>query len=281
MAGDHLIDDYLATVRSRLRWRHDLDDIEAELRDHLCSATERLIDAGIDDEEAHHRVLDRFGDSGDVAVAFASAGSRGVALPTKFSRAGGAAALFAAAGWLVAASAFGLAWIFEHRTGDWGGRSQVAWGLGSISLLASMVATAFLVRALDRRHGGLGVLGRLGIALAALASVASIISWFFVLWGLLLGTGAVLITLAILGRDLAPLVPTVTFGATAVVSALTFAVLRGLEVGTADEWGDYPIANRTTIAVACVGFAAACFGLGRWLRSETPVDPADLPAVAA
>lgn len=280
MASYDLIDDYLGQLRSQLRWRGDVAEIDVELRDHLYSAAERLEDDGADHNDAQRAVLTRFGESRSVALSFASVGKRGIAVPTRFSRKSGTFAVAASLGWLVVAGAFGLAWAFESASGEWERRSRIAWSVGTISLVVSVLATAVLIAALDRRHGGLGVIGRVGIGLAAIAAVTSLVSWLFVLWGFLIGVSAVLISTAIVRRGVAPRGPTLVFGTTPVISLLTYLVLRGLHVGTPDQWGDYPIADRTTVVVGCIGFAAATFGLGRWLRKETPVDPADLPVVA-
>lgn len=280
MASYDLIDHYLERLHGQLRWRGDVAEIDVELRDHLYSAAERLEEDGAHHEEAQQDVLARFGEPGNVALSFASVGKRGIAVPTNFTRRTGTFAVLGSMGWLIVTAGFGLAWTFDEFSGDWEERSQIAWVLGSIGLLASVIATAFLIAALDRRHGGLGVIGRIGIGLAGIAALTSILSWAFFLWGLLIGAGAALVSTAISRRGIAPIGPTMTFGITPVVSLLTFAVLRSLEVGTADQWGDYPIANRAAIVVGCVGFAIATFGLGRWLRRETPVDPANLPVVA-
>jgi hypothetical protein len=276
MASYHLIDAYLERLRGQMRWHGDAAAIDVELRDHLQSAAERLKDGGVDHEDAQRDVLARFGEASNVALSFASAGKRGIAVPTTFTRKSGTVALVGAVVWLVVMSGFGLAWIFEEQSGTWERRSQTAWSVGSIGLLCSVVATALLIAALDRRHGGLGLLGRVGIGLAALAAITSIVSWLFVVWGFLIGLSAILVSTAIVRRGIAPIGPTAIFGATPLISFLAFAVLRGLEVGTADRWGDYAIADRTAVVVGCMGFAAGMFGLGRWLRSEAPVDPADL-----
>ena len=276
MASYHLIDTYLATLRNQLRWRGDTDEIDVELRDHLYSAAERLVNDGIAQDDAQNEVLARFGDPATVALSFASAGKRGLAVPTNFTQTAGTIAMIASLGWLLVLGAWGLSWIIEEQSGQWEGWSQAAFSVATISLIGSVLATALLVAALDRRHGGLGVIGQIGIGLAGLSAVTSIVSWLFVVWGLLIGSSAILIAAAIVRRGIAPVGPTVIFGLTPVISFLSFAILRGLEVGTADQWGDYQIAEVVSLAVGCVGFVAATFGLGRWLHRETPIDQADL-----
>ncbi len=42
MADYALIDGYVDTLRARMRWRGDVEDLVAEVRDHLYSAVEGL-----------------------------------------------------------------------------------------------------------------------------------------------------------------------------------------------------------------------------------------------
>ena len=55
MAEYTLIDGYLETMRSSIRWRRDLDDVLAEMEDHLISAAQGLEARGtkrMDDQRA-------------------------------------------------------------------------------------------------------------------------------------------------------------------------------------------------------------------------------------
>ena len=46
MAHYALIDGYLDTMRSEIRWRKDLDDVVSEMEDHLYSTVEHLVASG-------------------------------------------------------------------------------------------------------------------------------------------------------------------------------------------------------------------------------------------
>ena len=78
MANYALIDGYLESMRSSIRWRRDLDDVIAEIDDHLISATERIEARGANRLDAQRRTLDQFGDPKVLAVAFASTPTGGI-----------------------------------------------------------------------------------------------------------------------------------------------------------------------------------------------------------
>ncbi len=87
---DHdLIDGYLMELRRALRWRADLDDVCAEVEDHLRENAERLVATGVAPAEAQRRTLECFGDLGMVARSFAATPSGGLAVPTTFTRRSG------------------------------------------------------------------------------------------------------------------------------------------------------------------------------------------------
>ena len=85
MADYALIDGYLDSLRTAVRWRRDLDDLVAELEDHLYSAVEQFEARGIESRLAQQRTLERFGDPDVLATAFASTPQGGFAVPTTFS----------------------------------------------------------------------------------------------------------------------------------------------------------------------------------------------------
>ncbi len=268
MAGYDLIDDYLAALRRRLTWRIDVDDVIAEAEDHLVSAVERAIDDGATHERAQHQVLARFGDSTTVAAAFAATSTGGLAMPTKFTKMAGLAAMVAAALWVIAASA----WVLDEVLDRSGSAGDALVYVAFASLVGAAVATAVLVVGLNRRHGGLGPLGAIGLALVGLGTLATLLFWFVMGWGVLFALGMLLVAAAVNARGVAPTGPTVAFGGAWLVGVVTWSVLRYLEVGTRDEWGDYPIVSPAAVAVAAVILAPGLIGLGRWLRAETPAD---------
>ena len=95
MAEHTLITGYVNKLRSAVTWRQDLDDVIAELEDHLYSAVERLEARGTDALSAQRATLERFGDTNDVIAAFASNSRGGIAVPTKSTQSAGTAAAYA------------------------------------------------------------------------------------------------------------------------------------------------------------------------------------------
>ena len=268
MAGHELIDDYLGALRRRLAWRPDVDDVLAEVGDHLFSAVERLVTEGTDPEAAERLVLERFGDSTTVATAFAATGNGGLAVPTRFTQLAGMVAHVAAALWVAMAAC----WLIDQVLDPTGVVETAIGVLAFATLMGAASATVVVVVGLNKRHGGLGPLGTIGVGLVALGVVSTLLFWFVMGWGVLLAVGMGLVALAMHGRRLAPTAATIAFGGAWLVGITTWSVLRYLEVGTRDEWGDYPIVSPIAIVVGVVILAPGLVGLGHWLRAETPAD---------
>ena len=108
MADYALIDDYLKGLRALVLWRRDVDDLVDELEDHLCSAVEQSEARGTATELAQQNTLERFGDAGELAAAFASAPKGGLAVPTQFTKDAGGAALLSVVALSLALGGFGL-----------------------------------------------------------------------------------------------------------------------------------------------------------------------------
>jgi hypothetical protein len=72
--------------------------------------------------------------------------------------------------------------------------------------------------------------------------------------------------------DVAPRAATAAFGGAWTLGVITWIVLRALEVGTADEWGDYWVAHWALLGVGVSVMAIGLVGLGTWLRAEQPAD---------
>ena len=95
MAEYVLIDGYVDTLRTRVRWRRDVDDLVAEVEDHLYSTVERFEARGTDSQLAQRKTLDRFGDPDLMADSFASTPRGVISVPTKFTKTAGLSALLA------------------------------------------------------------------------------------------------------------------------------------------------------------------------------------------
>jgi hypothetical protein len=268
MAGYELIDSYLGELRRRLTWSPDLDDTMAEAEDHLLCAVERLIEDGEHREDAQHIVLTRFGHTTTVAAAHAATSRGGFAMPTRFTRLAGIGAIVAAILWATSAAA----WLIDHFV-DPRGAAEVAVGLVAFAtLVGAAVLTTVVVIGLDRRHGGLGPLGNIGLVLVGVGVVATLMFWFVMGWGTLLAAGMLLIAIAVRARGLAPSRATIAFGSAWAVGVAVWSILRIMEVGTRDEWGDYPVVSPVAIAVGVAILMPGLIGLGRWLSTETPQD---------
>ena len=264
MAEYVLIDGYVDTLRTRVRWRRDVDDLVAEVEDHLYSTVERFEATGTDSQLAQRKTLDRFGDPDLMADAFASTPRGGIAVPTKFTKTAGLAALVAAALWVGAILFAGVYALFDTEAlPPW----LVLVGLVVGASAMTLMATA----GLRERHGGFGVLGMAGLIILGIGVAATmIIVWAIPFWMTVQGVGLLFVALAVLPLRVAPRLPTIAYGSGMLLGAIAFGVARGLEVGSPDQWGDYPMAYLIGGSVGFAILAAGLLGIGLWLRSEEP-----------
>lgn len=279
MAYYALIDGYLETVRVRSR-RHDVDDVLAELEDHLYSTVESLIVAGIDPGLAERQTLERFGDLDLMADSFASPIRGGPAVPTRFTKRAGTLSVVGALLWLITVGSWWLAGLSppwgEVEYDSLNTVSGVLYAIGAASLLAAVLLTFVTVLALSRRHGGLGPAGQVGVVFCALAVIAAFAAWVFIGWGSLLLAGTILTAIALVKRGIAPHLPTLAFGVSMLAGGITAVLLRAvdgsLSSGWVGLWGDQWIPDLIGITVAAVLIGIGHLGIGTWLRSEVPVD---------
>jgi hypothetical protein len=286
VANYALIDGYLESMRSSIRWRRDLDDVIAEIEDHLISATERFEEHGSNRVRAQQRTLDEFGDPKVLAVAFASTPTGGIAVPTTFTQSAGLLAIVSAAAWIVGLVAIAISAGLPDATGvdptEFVANSQtIVFIIGSMSLLAAGALMLAAMMGLYRRHGSLGVLGITGLGITGLGVVTLLIAWAFALWMSLIGLGVLLFAISLLRRDISPRIWTVVWGGGMAIGATTWWVIRLMEVGTPDQWGDYPLAVAFGLPIGVTIMAIGLIGIGRWLRSEEPVDLLPSPPLAS
>lgn len=286
MAEYALIDGYLETLRSSIRWRRDLEDVLAEMEDHLISAAERLEARGTDRLDAQRDTLDRFGDPQVLAVAFASTPTGGTAVPTSFTRTAGRTAIASAFAWIAALGTMALSAAVPSSFGSdptafIADAETLAYLIGSSLVLLAGGLLVVTLAGVTRRHGGLGAIGTIGLGISVLGVAASLVTWAIVLWMPLMGIGLLMFAVAVLQRDIAPRIPTALLGVGMVTGSAAFFVLRWLEVGQPDRWGDYPLAFGVGISVGVISTALALLGIGRWLRGEDPVDLPTEPLTTA
>jgi hypothetical protein len=272
-----LIDGYLDSMRSSIRWRRDLDDVIAEIEDHLISATERFEARGSDRVKAQQRTLDEFGDPKVLAVAFASTPTGGIAVPTTFTNSAGVFAIVSAVAWIIGLIAIAISSRLPGATGvepdQFVANGQtIFFIIGAMSMLGAGGLMFATMIGLHRRHGSLGILGIVGLGITGLGVATLLILWAFPVWMTLIGAGVLVFAISLLRRDISPRLWTVVWGSGMAVGAITWYALRALEVGDVDQWGDYPLAVAFALPIGVIIMAIGLIGIGRWLLSEEPVD---------
>ena len=265
MARYALIDGYLDTMRSEMRWRRDLDDVVYEMEDHLYSTVEALVTRGSAPESAQRTTLDRFGEPKVLAAVYASTNNGGLAVPTRTTRRAGTFAFIAAGAWLAAAGAFALETIFADQ---W----QVYYGVFSALILVGGVFTFLTMVGLGKRLGGLGAVGIVALAIAGLGVTASLVAWAIPLWMGLQGIGYLIFASAVRSRDTAPRPSTLAVATGFIIGVAVFIFANLAKVGWTDSYGDYPLAWAIGTATGLLILGSGLIGWGTWLRSEEPAD---------
>ncbi len=151
-----------------------------------------------------------------MASAFATTPQGGLAVPTRSTRRAGTLALVAAVLWLTTLAVRWLAGVAEpwgRVTYDALGTASSIWyTIGAAALLGASALTFVVPLGLDRRLGGLGVVGQVGLVFPGLSVVGALAAWVFMGWGLMLTIGTLLVASATLRRDVAPRPPMVAIG---------------------------------------------------------------------
>jgi hypothetical protein len=278
VASQDLIVGYLAQVRAVVGFRRDADAIVAELEDHLRCGVERRVRDGLDEVSAQKESLDVVGEAGEVARELCRSNGEGVALPSRLSRAGGIAALTAAA--LIMVSPLPLyAWVQVQLAGS--GEVTAYWVYALVLVASSMASLIALAGTLARAGSGASsgtvaamVMAAFGVVLTALFT-----------WGSLATLALICLpfglALALLAR-ITPVPPWAWVQVAAWPVALAvFAILNQLTgLGPEDEYGDYPWAWFVGGAAFAVLWAIGQFALGRLLLAERMVDAVALSLVA-
>lgn len=194
MAQYALIDGYLDTMRSEIRWRKDLDDVVSEMEDHLYSTVEHLLATGVEPQAAQRTTLDRFGEPEVLAAVYASTNTGGIAVPTRNTIRAGTISLFAGGLWL----ASGLFYLLTRAQDDGGGNDdwKIYYAIFSSAILVAGVLTILAMIGVSKRSGGLGVLGMIGLGVAGLGVTSSIVAWAVPMWMGLQGAGLLLFGIA-------------------------------------------------------------------------------------
>lgn len=273
MARYALIDGYLESMRNEIRRQRDLDDVVAEMKDHLYSTVEHLLVRGVEPEVAQRTTLNRFGDPSTLAAVYASSNNGGISVPTQSTHRAGMYALASAGLWVGAAATYTLLIIFNDQ---W----QIFYLLFSAMVLVAGVLGVLTMQSVRTRLGGLGVAGTAGLAITALGVALSIVAWAVFLWMAVQGVGYLIFGVAVLRRSEAPARSTRLITSAFAIGAFVFLLANIAKIGWRDSYGDYPLA---WVIGAVTGFAIITAGLagwGTWLRSEGPVDIDATPLTA-
>jgi hypothetical protein len=227
---------------------------------------ERFEATGTDTQLAQRQTLDRFGDPDLMADAFASTPRGGIAVPTKFTKTAGLAALAAAALWVGAVATL---WFAEAVVSEWEG----AYFIYIAFIVSASAMTLMTTAGLRERHGGLGALGLAGLIIAGVGVAAALlIGWAMPFWMTTQGVGYLIVALAVLPMRVAPRLPIIGYGSGLLLGSIAWAIARAMEVGSVDRWDDYPLAYEIGGTVGFVIVAAGLLGIGLWLRNEEPAD---------
>ena len=271
MAQYALIDGYLDAMRGQIRWRKDLDDVVSEMEDHLYSTVEGLLATGTDPHAAQRTTLDRFGEPTVLAAVYASTPRGGLAVPTEKTKRAGTMSMVAGGLWLAAGLLYLLTRLndIDDGLGGW----QTYYIIFNTLILGAGVLTVLGMLGVRRRSGSLGTMATIGIGVAAFGVLFSVVlAWAVPFWMAIQGAGFILFAIAAMTARIAPRLPTLAVAAGFPIGVITWVALSAAEVGTVDEWGDYPVAGGIggLTGMAIVGLGVLLWGT--WLRNEEPVD---------
>jgi len=265
MPEPDLIDSYLGELRRSLRTRPDVDDVVAEVQDHLREAADRLQATGVPRLEAERSTIERFGQPALLATAFTLTSTGGLAMPTTLTRAAGAVAVATACCWLIAGAAHWWASeLFAPFSTD---RYAIFGALTFAALVGTLVVLAGVLLRAGRKDLMVAALVLGGV----LAALFAFFSWMWPVWGLI-----VAVALAGMVRVLHTSTGDRATADWAVVIAWPagfgmFVVLNIMEVGPVDEWGDFPAANTVGFVTAASLMAVGLVSIGRRLLTEQTV----------
>ncbi|MCB1246717.1 MAG: hypothetical protein KDB69_05585 [Acidimicrobiia bacterium] len=280
MARYALIDGYLDAMRAGLNGRRDLDDLVCEMEDHLYSTVEGLCSRGSTPAKAERTALERFGDPDTVATVYASSKHGGVAMPTDFTRRAGTFAIVSA-GLLALFGAYWIVWSeFLDSRFEWEGWGSSLYMVATFVLMAGFLCMTVAAVGIIQRTGTKGLLPIVAFVFLGLGTVSTLLAWFVGAWMLMGGIGALCTSIILLRSGLGSTAHALLFGLGLPTGLVTFVAFRVAEFGRVDEWGDYPTATTIGVGVGCFMTAVGLVGVGRWLRSEDPIDIERTPIAA-
>jgi hypothetical protein len=253
VAEPGLIAAYLTELRFSTSKLADLDDVVAEVEDHLLMTVEANVARGMSQADAEAEALARFGSAELVARVFIEEDKRGGAVSTTLTRRAGIAAMLAPPMMLVG----GI-------TANAGHSEQPLSGIGVTLCTAATAAFVYGLIGLRARHGGLGILGRFAFWLGVVAIPVALPFAYFGIVVLAVEVGVVFILLGVgmLRARILPPVPVALFAFTLPASALVWSALEAAGV---DRRG-------IDIVLAAVVTFGAYMALGLAMSREPALD---------
>ncbi|MBI4882919.1 MAG: hypothetical protein HY826_02555 [Actinobacteria bacterium] len=253
MAEPGLIAAYLTELRYSTSKLPDLDDIVAEVEDHLLMTVAANIARGQTPAEAEAEALARFGSAELVARVFIEQEKRGGAVSTTLTRRAGFAAMLAPPMMLVGGIAANA-----------GKSEQPLSGIGVALCTAATVAFVYGLIGLRVRHGGLGMFGRVAFWLGVVAIPVALPFAYagIVVLAVEVGLVVVLIGVGMHRARILPRVPVALFAFTLPAWALVWLVL---EAAGLDKKG-------IDVALAAVLTFGAFMTLGLAMSREPALD---------
>lgn len=266
MARYALIDGYLDTMRTQIRWRRDIDDLVSEMEDHLYSTVENLLATGVEPKAAQRTTLDHFGEPKALAAVYASNDLGGIAVPTKNTIRAGTFVLVSAFFWLAAAAIYG--WTRGTGNDYW----PADYALFAVATLIGGVLGLLAAVGVSKRLGGLGTAGMVGLVITGIGVALSLVAaWMLPGWMGRQGVGMLIFGLAALRTGIAPRWSTLLTSSGFVLGIITFIIANAAKVGDRDVWGDYPTAWAIAGVVGMVVVAIASSDGGCGFAAKNPL----------
>lgn len=263
MAESRLIRSYIDELRFSMLKLADVDDVIAEIQDHLELSVEAHVSAGVSRQDAETRALAQFGSPALVSRVFAEEAKRGGAVSTTLTRRAGLAAMIAPSLMIG-----GIALAAASNS------TQPGVAIGVVACLASAAMLIYALFGLRARHGGLGTLGRVAFWLAILSlPIASLFSWEgMVVLAVLLGVVVALFGIAMLRASILPRVAVALFA----FSWPLWAPIAAIITAAGDDANKY-----AGIPILVTLGALMWIGLAMWREPALDARPTNGPLATA
>lgn len=260
---------FLAALRHELRHEPDVDDVLAEVEDHLGLAVARHMAGGASPGLAVQRALASFGASDEVGRGFRERPVAVAGVADRRTQFGGLLLRVAAVALALAVVVLCAADVTETVTGRWDGWAQGLWSLATIALLVSSAFGAAGARSVLLRHGKSATAPAwAAYVLLAFGTFVSLAAWAAIAWSALLGAGWFLAVLT-LGKRTLINARTSRMLQLGYLLALVGTMIGAVLTNGAEDQGHWQLAGLLPgLGVQALGFWHA----GSYLADEVPHD---------